>query len=50
MKNPKRPTRKQKLAIVAAQLDPENWLVAKAEQHALLLINKISNKERKISA
>jgi hypothetical protein len=50
MKNPKRPTRKQKLAIAAAKLDPDNWLVAKVEKYTLVLINKNSNKERTISA
>jgi hypothetical protein len=48
MKQGKRPTRKQKLVLKAARLNPENWLVTKNLQGELHLVHRESGKERKL--
>ncbi|MEK4273162.1 DUF6906 family protein [Paenibacillus sp. FSL R7-0026] len=40
MKNGKNPSRRQKQAIAAAKLVPDNWLVYKAEPGSLHIINR----------
>lgn len=46
MRNPKRPTLKQKKAIKANGLDPKNWNVVTQTADDLLIINKKSKKTR----
>ncbi|MED0673165.1 hypothetical protein P4S95_23605 [Aneurinibacillus aneurinilyticus] len=48
MKNGKRPTRKQKLAMEAVRLNPENWLVTKNLPGELHLVHRETNRERKL--
>ncbi|SIQ05652.1 hypothetical protein SAMN05880570_0478 [Paenibacillus sp. RU4T] len=48
MKNGKRPTRRQKEAIEASKLNPENWLVFKAEPQRLHLVHRYTYSQRKI--
>ncbi|MCP1355437.1 DUF6906 family protein [Aneurinibacillus migulanus] len=48
MKNGKRPTRKQKLAMKAVRLNPENWLVTKNLPGELHLVHRETNRERKL--
>ncbi|WP_438800611.1 DUF6906 family protein [Acinetobacter baumannii] len=50
MKSGKRPTRKQKLAIQAARLNPANWLVTKNLPDTLHLVHRETGRERIISA
>ncbi|MCY9760553.1 hypothetical protein M5X06_29845 [Paenibacillus alvei] len=48
MKNGKNPTRRQKIAIKAAGLTPENWLVMKVVAGMLHLVHRNTNTQRKI--
>lgn len=48
MKNGKRPTRRQKIAIKEAGLNFENWLVSKVGPDFLLLVHRHTNKTKKI--
>jgi hypothetical protein len=46
VKHGKNPTLKQKLAIQACKLNPENWLVYQIEAGQLHIVNRISGKTR----
>lgn len=48
MKNSKRPTRRQKVALQAAKLVPENWLVFKTESRKSIfhIVNRLSGEVR----
>jgi len=48
MKRGKNPTRKQKIIIAAAGLQPKNWLVCKDNSNTLELEHKISGKYKTI--
>ncbi|WP_240421625.1 DUF6906 family protein [Paenibacillus periandrae] len=48
MKNGKRPTKRQKIAIAAAKLNPDNWLVTKSMPEKLSLVHRNSGKQRSI--
>lgn len=48
MKNKKRPTRKQKIAIKEAGLNHENWLVSKTYADRLLLMHRYTGTAREI--
>lgn len=49
MKHGKRPTRLQKIAIKAAGLNPENWLVVKNCGDGLEVVHRHSGKTRTIT-
>lgn len=49
MKNPKRPTRRQKEQIEQRKLNPENWFVERDTVGELVLINKQTGKQRILS-
>lgn len=46
MKNGKRPTKRQKLLMSRAGLNPENWLVVKNPPGTLYLVHRVSGSER----
>lgn len=46
MKRGKKPTRKQKMLIASASLQPLNWLVCKDTSDIMELEHKISRKRR----
>lgn len=48
MKQPKKLTREQKVAVSAANLNPENWMLAEEGEFYLKIINKASGKVRRI--
>lgn len=48
MKQGRKPTRKQKLAIQAARLNPANWLVTKNLPDKLHLVHRETGRERTI--
>lgn len=48
MKNPKRLTREQKIAVSAAGLNAENWMLVEQTEFYLKIINKTSGKTRRI--
>lgn len=48
MKSGKKPTRRQRLAIQAAGLTPENWLVMKIVGGMLYLVHRYANTQRQI--
>mgnify|MGYP001163271894 CR=1 FL=1 len=48
MKNGKKPTLKQKIAIESAGLTLDNWLVSKALSDELLLVHKWTGKTRRL--
>jgi hypothetical protein len=50
MKQGKRPTKKQKMALKAARLNPENWLVTKNVQGKLHIVHRETGRERIIPA
>lgn len=45
-----KPTRRQKLAIVAAKLNPDNWLIVKQPAGKLEIVHRKSGKVRTIPA
>jgi hypothetical protein len=48
MKNGKKPTKKQKVAIQSVNLNPDNWLITKAMSDKLHIVHRESGKERVI--
>ena len=48
MKNGKRPTRRQKIAIRWAGLNPDNWLVSKVGPDHYLLVHRHTGTIKKI--
>lgn len=48
MKNGKKPTRRQKLAIKAVGLNPKNWLVIKNLQDKLHIVHRETGRQREI--
>lgn len=48
MKNPKRLTREQKIAVSAAGLNAENWMLVEQSEFYPKIIHKISGKIRRI--
>lgn len=48
MKNPKRPTLAQKLAMKACGLTPENWLVSKANGDFLHCVHRLTGRTKDI--
>ncbi|WCK53867.1 hypothetical protein PP175_21495 [Aneurinibacillus sp. Ricciae_BoGa-3] len=50
MKQGKRPTRKQKEAMLLVRLNPENWLVTKNVSDKLHLVHRETDRERIIPA
>lgn len=48
MKNPKRLTREQKIAVSANGLNPDNWLLIEQSEFYLKIIHKSSKKIRRI--
>lgn len=48
MKNPKRLTREQKIAVSAAGLNAENWMLVEQTEFYLKITNKTSGKTRRI--
>jgi len=49
MKNDRKPTRRQKMAIAAAKLDAKNWLVRKDVAGELTIVSKAAGQVRRIS-
>lgn len=49
MKQSKKPTRKQKIILSQARLNPDNWLVVKASAGQLHLMNRETGRKRVIS-
>lgn len=49
MKNGKRPTKKQKMQIIDAGWNPDNWLVTKNLPDQLHLVHRNTNKEKVIT-
>lgn len=50
MKNGKKPTRKQKMAIEKAKLKVEEWLVSKVLANQLEIVHKVNSKTRLINS
>lgn len=48
MKQPKKPTRTQKEAIMAAGLDPKTWNVGNVDNISMTLISKKSGRKKVI--
>lgn len=48
MKHGKKPTRRQKQDIASVRLNPDNWLVCKDTPEELVLVHKISGKNKVI--
>ena len=48
MKQPKKLTREQKMAVSAAGLNAENWMLVEQTEFYLKIIHKISGKTRRI--
>lgn len=48
MKNGKRLNKKQKIAIKAAGLNPDNWLVYKIDNDGFNIVHRITPSTRKI--
>lgn len=48
MKQEKRPTRRQKIAIKAAGWDPENWFVERDTGAEMVIVNRKSGKAKTI--
>lgn len=48
MKNPKRLAREQKIAVSAAGLNPDNWMLVEQTEFYLKIIHKASGKIRRI--
>lgn len=48
MKNPKRLTREQKMAVSAAGLNAGNWMLVEQTEFYLKVIHKISGKTKRI--
>lgn len=48
MKNGKRPTVAQKKEIKSMRLNPENWLVVKNTPRELVIVHRLSGKQRVI--
>ena len=46
MKQPKNPTRSQKIAIASAGLNAKNWLVVSEDKHSIVLEHKITGTVR----
>lgn len=46
MKNPKRPTRKQKQLLARRRLNPDEWLVTKTPPGELHLVHRYTGRER----
>lgn len=46
MKHGLKPTKRQKLAMAGAKLNPDDWLVTKVYPHALCLEHRHSGKEK----
>lgn len=48
MKQPKKLTREQKIAVSATGLNPRNWMLAEQTEFYLKIIHKTSGKIRRI--
>lgn len=48
MKHGKRPTRKQKMLLDKLHLNPDNWLVVKDNPMELIVVHKLSGKQRRL--
>lgn len=48
MKNDRKPTKKQKVAISAAKLDAKNWLVRSDAAGQLTIVSKAAGQVRRI--
>lgn len=48
MKNPKRLTREQKVAVFSAGLNAENWMLVEQTEFYLKIIHKTSGKTRRV--
>lgn len=48
MKQPKALTSEQKVAVSAANLNPDNWMLIEQTEFYLKIINKTSEKTRRI--
>lgn len=48
MKQPKRLTREQKIAVSANGLNPDNWMLVEQTEFYLKIIHKPSNKIRRV--
>lgn len=46
MKHGKRPTKKQKMLMKKAKLNPDNWLVTKNLPDALYIVHRTTGNER----
>lgn len=49
MKQPKRPTREQKIIIYNNKLEPTNWMVIKEDENYLYIISKTGKMKKKIN-
>ena len=49
MKNPKKPTRSQKMLIASKRLNPRNWLVISDTETQLTVYNKLKGTKRVIN-
>jgi hypothetical protein len=50
LKNGKKPTRQQQVAIIAANLDPKDWLIMKNLSSELHILHRIKKESKVISA
>lgn len=48
MKNPKVPTKRQKIAMKQSGLTPENWLVSKANGDYLMVVHRETGRTKDI--
>lgn len=49
MKNPKKPTRNQKILISSYRLQPSNWLVMSEDKHKLEIIHRHTDTRRTLN-
>lgn len=48
MKHLKTPNKKQKIFIKSKKLNPNNWLIERNTEEEMVLIHKVSEKEKRI--
>jgi len=50
LKNPKAPTKSQKLRMKALGLIPENWLISKNSTTEFVVVHRVSGEVRRLGA
>lgn len=50
MKNPKKPTRNQKIKLKSLGLNPANWMIIKDCQGCFVIVHRVSEEVRRLGA